>query len=113
VSLVVDLDTIADFVTESRNSNPLSDLPMLRLHVTEDINMTATPKPSRDKVRIHREKLRAQGLRPIQIWVPDVRSPEFAAEARRQSLLVSQSPHEAEEQAWVDAVSVPLWDDEE
>jgi hypothetical protein len=113
VSLVVDLDTIVDFVTESRNSNRLPDLPMLRLHVTKDITMTAPPKPSRDKVRTHREKLRAQGLRPIQIWVPDVRSPEFAAEARRQSLLVSQSPHEAEEQAWVDAVSVPLWDDEE
>jgi Zn-dependent M28 family amino/carboxypeptidase len=47
--------------------------------------MTATPKSSRErtraKVRTHREKLRAQGLRPIQIWVPDVRSPEFAAEA--------------------------------
>jgi hypothetical protein len=113
VSVVVDLDTIADFVTESRNSNLLSDLPMVRLHVTEDINMTATPKSSRDKVRTHREKLRAQGLRPIQIWVPDVRSPEFAAEARRQSLLVSQSPQEAEDQAWVDAVSLPIWDEEE
>jgi hypothetical protein len=111
--LVVDLDTIADFVTESRNSNPLSGLPMVRLHVTEDINMTATPKSSRAKVRTHREKLRSQGLRPIQIWVPDVRSPEFAAEARRQSLLVSQSPQEAEDQAWVEAVSLPIWDEEE
>ena len=32
-------------------------------------------KPSRDKVRAHRERLRRQGLRPIQIWVPDVRAP--------------------------------------
>ena len=75
--------------------------------------MTATPKSSRDKVRTHREKLRAQGLRPIQIWVPDVRSPEFAAEASRQSLLVSQSPQEAEDMAWVEAVSLPIWDEEE
>lgn len=112
-SLVVDLDTIVDFVTESRNSNRLPDLLMLTLHVTGNINMTATPKPLRDKVRTHREKLRAQGLRPVQIWVPDVRSPKFAVEACRQSLLVGQSPQEAEEQAWVDAVSVPLWDDEE
>ena len=35
----------------------------------------STAKPSRIKVREHRERLREQGLRPIQIWVPDVRSP--------------------------------------
>jgi len=28
-------------------------------------------------------------MRPIQIWVPDVRSPEFEAEAHRQSLAVA------------------------
>jgi hypothetical protein len=55
-------------------------------------------------VREHRQKLRAQGMRPIQIWVPDVRSPEFALEARRQSLLVAQSPEEAEIQALIDSV---------
>jgi hypothetical protein len=41
------------------------------------------PKPSRVKVDEHRARLRAQGLRPIQIWVPDVRAPLFKAEARR------------------------------
>jgi hypothetical protein len=67
---------------------------------------------SREKVRAHRERLRRQGLRPIQIWVPDVRSPEFAAEAHRQSLLVARSPTEKEDQAWVDAVSAGIWDNE-
>ena len=62
-------------------------------------------KSSRDKVRAHRERLRQQGLRPIQIWVPDVRSPAFAAEARRQSRLVAKSAHEAEDQAFIDAIS--------
>jgi hypothetical protein len=62
-------------------------------------------KPSRDKVRAHRERLRRQGLRPIQIWVPDVRSPEFAAEAHRQSLAVAKSPHAKEDQDFIDAVS--------
>ncbi|MGH3923785.1 MAG: antitoxin MazE-like protein, partial [Pseudonocardiaceae bacterium] len=37
----------------------------------------------RARVRAHRARLRAQGLRPIQIWVPDVRSPTFVAEAHR------------------------------
>jgi len=63
------------------------------------------PKPSRDKVRQHRERLRRQGLRPIQIWVPDVRSPAFAAEARRQSLAVANGPHAKADQDFIDAVS--------
>jgi predicted RNase H-like HicB family nuclease len=45
--------------------------------------MTTPTRPSRDQVRAHRERLREQGLRPIQIWVPDVRSPAFKAEAHR------------------------------
>ncbi len=62
-------------------------------------------KTSRDKVRAHRARLRRQGLRPIQIWVPDVRSPAFAAEARRQSLAVSESRRAREDQEFIDAVS--------
>jgi hypothetical protein len=61
--------------------------------------------PSRDKVRAHRERLRRQGLRPIQIWVPDVRSPAFAAEAHRQSLAVANSPQEKDDQEFIDAIS--------
>jgi hypothetical protein len=60
---------------------------------------------SRDKVRAHRERLRSQGLRPVQIWVPDVRSKVFAREAHRQSLAIANSPQETADQAFVDAVS--------
>lgn len=60
---------------------------------------------SRDKVRAHRERLRRRGLRPIQIWVPDVRSRSFAREAHRQSLLIGTDKFEPGEQAFVDAVS--------
>ena len=60
---------------------------------------------SREKVRAHRERLRRQGLRPIQIWVPDVRSRRFAREAHRQSLLVAGRTREREDQAFVDAIS--------
>jgi len=60
---------------------------------------------TRTKVSAHRGRLRAQGLRPIQIWVPDVRSPAFRAEARRQSRLVASSLHEAEDQAFIGAIS--------
>jgi hypothetical protein len=68
------------------------------------------PKSSRDKVRAHRARLRKEGLRPIQIWVPDVRSKAFAREAHRQSLAVATSRHAKPDQDFVDAISA--WDNE-
>jgi hypothetical protein len=66
---------------------------------------TTKSTKSRDKVRAHRARLRRRGLRPIQIWVPDVRSRSFAREAHRQSLLIANNAFEREEQNFVDAVS--------
>lgn len=43
------------------------------------------------RVKKHRDALRAAGLRPVQIWVPDTRRPGFAEECRRQCLLAAQS----------------------
>jgi hypothetical protein len=68
-------------------------------------------KPSRIKVRAHRERLRRQGLRLIQIWVPDVRARAFRLAARRQALAVAASSHASEDQAFIDAVSVVAFDD--
>lgn len=47
------------------------------------------PTPISERVRKHRDVLRSAGLRPVQIWVPDTRRPGFAAECRRQALLVA------------------------
>lgn len=57
------------------------------------------------RVQKHRAALRAAGLRPIQIWVPDVRSRAFAAKAHRQSLAVAKSRHAHDDQAFIDAIS--------
>ncbi|OCB21656.1 antitoxin MazE [Mycobacterium malmoense] len=65
--------------------------------------------PARDRVRRHRERLRQRGLRPIQIWVPDVNAPEFVREAHRQSAAVAASEQDRDDQAFVDAVSAD-WD---
>lgn len=43
------------------------------------------------RVQKHRDALRAAGLRPVQIWVPDTRRPDFAQECRRQSLLAANA----------------------
>lgn len=59
-----------------------------------------------DRVKDHRDRLRSQGLRPIQLWVPDVRSPDFAAEAHRQAVAVAAAPQATDDQAFIDAVSL-------
>lgn len=67
--------------------------------------MASDAKTSRDKVRAHRARLRQQGLRPLQIWVPDVRSPSFKKEARRQAQAVAKSRHAELDQEFIESIS--------
>ncbi len=66
---------------------------------------TANKRGSRDKVAAYRQRMRARGLRPIQIWVPDTRTANFRAEAHRQSLAVAESAHGREDQDFIDAIA--------
>lgn len=54
--------------------------------------------------------MRAQGFRLIQMWVPDVRSAEFAAEARRQSAAVAAADWRSDDQDFIEAISMS-WDE--
>jgi hypothetical protein len=63
------------------------------------------PNAASRKMRDYRARLRASGLRPVQIWVPDTRTENFAAEARRQSLLVSRRASEAEAVDFIEAAA--------
>lgn len=71
---------------------------------------TATRSKSRDKVRAHRARMRKKGMRLIQVWVPDVRTKAFKRQAHLDSLAIANSPHEKDDQAFVDSVSV--WPEE-
>jgi hypothetical protein len=44
------------------------------------------------RVRKHREKMKAAGLKPVTIWVPDVNSPEFKARVAREIELINADP---------------------
>ena len=55
------------------------------------------------RVQKHRAGLRASGLRPVQIWVPDTRSSDFANECRRQSLALLGDAQETETLNWLEA----------
>jgi len=60
---------------------------------------------ARLRVAAHRQRLRRQGLRPVQIWIPDTRSEAFAAAAHQQSIAASGSAHANQDQAFIDSVS--------
>ncbi|MCC6813993.1 MAG: antitoxin MazE family protein [Rubrivivax sp.] len=69
--------------------------------------MTATHV--NERVQKHRDALRAAGLRPVQLWVPDTRRPGFAAECRRQSRLIAKADRtDAQLQRLMDAALVEL-----
>ncbi len=55
------------------------------------------------RVQKHRAGLRASGLRPVQIWVPDTRSRDFADECRRQSLALQGDSQETDTLNWLEA----------
>jgi len=57
------------------------------------------------RVSRHREGLRAAGLRPVQIWVPDTRRPGFSEECRNQSRSLAGDGAESETLEWIEAVS--------
>ena len=59
---------------------------------------------SAKKVRTHRAKLRAQGLRPIQIWVPDVNDPKIREQIKREARLIAQSGSEKDDLAFIDSI---------
>lgn len=63
------------------------------------------------RVQKHRDALRMAGLRPVQIWVPDTRRPDFAAECRRQSQIASQTDlADTDMQHFLDAALTDLSD---
>ena len=63
------------------------------------------PIPVAVRVQKRRDALRTAGLRPVQIWVPDTRRPDFAAQCKRQSKLASEADQaDAEMLEFMDAV---------
>ena len=81
----------------------------LALHVTWCYTVTCNKQEFimqaniAQRVQKHRAGLRAAGLRPVQIWVPDTRRSGFAEECRRQSLLLRGDALETDTLAWLEA----------
>jgi len=84
-------------------------LPFFAGVIPRNVTSNSRSRAARERVRKHREALRANGLRPVTRWVPDTRNPEFVAEYRRQVLALAESARanperEAEYWKWAEAV---------
>ena len=63
-----------------------------------------------ERAQRRRDKLRAAGLRPVQIWVPDTRAEGFAEECARQSRLILETEAQASEaEAWFEVSDKTGW----
>ena len=52
------------------------------------VSRKSKPKTPQQRMQARRKRLRAQGLRPVQHWVPDLRDPRVRADLRRQAKLI-------------------------
>lgn len=67
---------------------------------------TGKPKPltARQRMTARRARLRAEGLRPVQHWVPDLRNPKVKAQLRREAKAMARHPANSVVDDWIEAV---------
>ena len=64
-----------------------------------------------DKFRAYRARKKAAGLREVRMWLPDTRSPEFFAEARRQAALADVGKDVGEASEMMQRLAADAWRD--
>lgn len=67
----------------------------------------AKPRTAQQRMASRRDRLRAQGLRPVQHWVPDLRDPKVLADIRREAAMLSRHPEDSAIDDWLDTVRDP------
>lgn len=62
-------------------------------------------RSTREKLRACRAGRRVRAPRPMCLWMPDISSATFRAEARNQCLAVARSPQEADDIAFIESMN--------
>jgi hypothetical protein len=75
------------------------------LHATAVSCNIGSMSTSTRRAREYRERMRLRGYRPVQVWVPDVRSAAFAAEAHREALALAEADRHSDDMEFVEAIS--------
>jgi hypothetical protein len=93
------------------SAKPSMSKPSMSKRSRSQPSTSKSSKSPRERVRAYRKRMRMQGLRLVQMWLPDTRTAEFAALAHRASLAIANSPTEQQDQAFID--SVQWWTSQE
>jgi hypothetical protein len=62
-----------------------------------------------ERVRKHREKMKAAGLKPVTIWVPDVNTPEYREQVARAIEIINNSPEEKQILEELSSIEIDGW----
>lgn len=62
-----------------------------------------SPKTARERMQARRDRLRREGLRPVQHWVPDLRDPRIRRAIRKEATLLAKHPEDEALTEWLDA----------
>jgi hypothetical protein len=62
------------------------------------------PRTPQQRMAARRKRLRAQGMRPVQHWVPDLRDPKVRAEIRREGALLARHPENDAIDRWIEDI---------
>lgn len=62
------------------------------------------PFTSTERSARRRAALRAHGLKPLTLWLPDASTPEFKAQAARATAAIDAAAEDAELWAWIEAM---------
>ena len=73
--------------------------------------MTDASPARHDKFRAYRARKKAAGLREVRMWLPDTKSPEFIAEARRQAALADDGDDVREASEMMERLTREAWRD--
>lgn len=72
--------------------------------------MNDASPPRHDKFRAYRARKKASGLREVRLWLPDVQSLVFTAEATRQAALLDHTEDERQAAATMRKLASEAWD---
>jgi hypothetical protein len=98
-------------VTNVNTDPALNDCRTPGRHIYPLLHVTLGGMAVKHRVGEYRRRMRERGLRPVQVWVPDVRTEAFAAEAHRQASIVAEADGDGDDQEFVESIST-AWDEE-
>ncbi|MDH6277321.1 ribosomal protein L3 [Aurantimicrobium minutum] len=68
---------------------------------------------SRMRVAQHRKQMKEQGMRLLQIWVPDRANEKYLADMKLECASINRADEQDDIMEWLDDVSGWIWDESE